>query len=94
MEDLIDRKKAMAEYIDKARLLEYIRSDPVGRWLCERNNLDGAIEAFPASDVAEIVMCKDCAKRSFTKCPMALSRQSDFDFCSRAEKKEVRAWDD
>ena len=38
----------------------------------------------------EIVMCKDCAKRSFTKCPMALSRQSDYDFCSRAERKDGR----
>lgn len=78
----------MAEYIDKARFLEYTRRDPVGRILCEQYNLDGAIEAFPAADVAEIVRCKDCAKRSFTKCPMALSRQSDSDFCSRAERKE------
>lgn len=83
----------MAEYIDKARFLEYILSDPVGRILCEQYNLYGAIEAFPAADVVEIVRCKDCAKRSFTKCPMALSRQSDFDFCSRAERNEVREWD-
>ena len=50
----------MAEYIDKARFLEYTRSDPVGRILCEQYNLDGAIEAFPAADVVEIVRCKDC----------------------------------
>ena len=38
--------------------------------------------------VSELIRCKDCAKRSFTKCPMAIGRQSDYDYCSRAERKE------
>ena len=36
----------------------------------------------------EIVRCKDCAKNSFTKCPMAIGWQSDYDYCSRGERKE------
>ena len=38
--------------------------------------------------VGELIRCKDCAKRSFTKCPMAIGRQSDDDYCSRAKRKE------
>ena len=36
----------------------------------------------------EIVRCKDCAKNSFTKCPMAIGWQSDYDYCSCGERKE------
>lgn len=43
---------------------------------------------FLFKDFKELTRCKDCAKRTFTKCPMAIGRQSDYDFCSRAERKE------
>ena len=45
------------------------------------------IEELPSAQ-PEIIRCKDCAKRTFTKCPMAIGRQSDYDFCSRAERKD------
>ena len=39
-------------------------------------------------NLQELIRCKDCAKRTFTKCPMAIGRPSDYDFCSWAERKE------
>lgn len=92
MADMIDRQKAMAEYIDKARFLEYIRRDPVGRSLCERHNLDGAIEAFPAADVAKIVRCKDCeyytAEEKWCRRLGLCGAFSGDGFCSFGERRD------
>ena len=54
-------------------------------WIVTNSEIgcDGASLNYP-----ELIRCKDCAKRSFTKCPMAIGRQSDYDYCSRAERKE------
>lgn len=55
-----------------------------GAGFCSRS----ACTYLSENDLVPVIRCKDCAKRTFTKCPMAIGRQSDYDFCSRAERKE------
>lgn len=54
------------EYIDKAALIEYLRSLGLGHDI-------GIVEDFPIADVMEVVRCKDCEYRGepFYKIPAA-----------------------
>ena len=83
----------MAEYIDKAILLDHLDIENAlgghyGISLTEINKL-------PASDVRPVVLCKDCkyAERVCMPdgrvwCNENLFSRLDEDFCSRGEKRE------
>lgn len=76
-----------------ADAIEYSRHlEPFGNGQYEYVNIayEHWIDNVPTVDAVPVIRCKDCAKRTFTKCPMAISRQSDYDFCSRAERKKEK----
>ena len=87
MNDLISRKEAI-EWVQNI-LATHLYYHPCSK---SRNvpidEVIDRLERVPSIDAVPVIRCKDCARRTFTKCPMAIGHQSDYDFCSRAERKE------
>ena len=59
----------------------------------EKETIDMLIKAFnTATDVVEIIRCKDCVHRHQTTCPFLIAntyRTSDYDdYCSRGERRD------
>ena len=49
----------MAEYIDREAFVACLRNDPLFD-LVDRYGIVSVIKAFPASDVRDVVCCRDC----------------------------------
>ncbi len=75
----------MAEYIERDKAIEAVRSDPMGGLNYKRILTD-----IPAADVAPVVRCRDC--REFAKashwCESFDNPTGEDDFCSYGERKE------
>ena len=95
----------MAEYKDIAPLKEQIadikkaihspNSDYLTGYLCALSATEGVIAYLPASDVVEVVRCKDCKHTYFLySCGKYMCKKgcgatkSENDFCSHGERKE------
>lgn len=83
---------AVYKILESCEIRKATIGNPLTDWehgyTCGIERAESEIECAPTVDAVPVIRCKDCAKRTFTKCPMAIGRQSDYDFCSRAERKE------
>lgn len=86
----------MAEYIERDKLIEHLKKDPLFD-LVERYGITGVIEAAPAADVRPVIYCKDCAHYVVGElfgdmvCDYHYLHQyhaEPNEFCSHAEKRE------
>ena len=85
----------MAEYIEREKTVELLRSLGNREYRREKGTIQDAIkmisypEYTPAADVAPVVRCKDCAHLYGTLCTVCglLPRKPD-DFCSYSERKD------
>ena len=80
----------MARYIDKEKLLNRMKQDPLFP-LVERYGVSGVIEAEPTADVVEVVRCKDCKWMDVfcccTKFNVVIATRSTF-FCALGERRD------
>lgn len=94
----------MSEYIEREALLEAVlnlppKMDEEGYGWLGRRGVWQVINDFPATDVREVVLCRDCKNNYNTclnhginepMCDFTDRKLREDDFCSRGEKREER----
>ena len=79
----------MSDYISRQAAIDKLKSEPIGRMIISKYNLDGWLEGLPSADVVEVVRCKDCKHRKKnTFCLHNMRYEQDSGFCSYGERKE------
>ena len=79
----------MAEYIEREKLIEHLKKDPLFD-LVERYGITGVIESIPAADVRPVVLCGVCELHGhcYTEDVFAFARLAEGNrFCSVGKVK-------
>ena len=87
----------MAEYITKEAAINAVENAPIELFQSEWEEIEEAINAAPAADVAPVVRCKDCkyayinsfsAASGVALCSLNAKVMQQDDFCSYGERKD------
>ena len=87
----------MSDYISRQAAIEALKSEPIGKMIISKYNMDGWLEGLPAADVVEVVRCKDCKHlhKSLangtpfeTFCDVFPTYIHEDDFCSYGERAD------
>lgn len=89
--------RTMAEYITKNAAINAVENAPIELFQSEWEEIEEAINAAPAADVAPVVRCKDCkyayinsfsAASGVALCSSSAKVMQQDDFCSYGERKD------